>query len=330
MVRVRPREWFYILLLALVLGLSIAGFSASLFDENLMSLMGIGALTAIYIFLLSLILTELINAFLLPRLPTKLHTPLSFIFAFLAGFTGSLLGYFTKTALKMSQMHVSYTKAIELSIFLGLITASLGYLIYKLILSQRQQEQSEKLLLEAHLRNLENQISPHFLFNTLNAITELIHSDPNKAEDALMSFSRLLRKGLYLEPFITLREELSLINDYWQVISLRFHSKIELIVSAQPELLELKLPKFSLQILVENALKHGLNMRSGKVEILAKRQNGNATVCVIDNGKGFESLNPGIGLTNLIKRLETIGAKLEYSSNPGTTRFCILLDEKKI
>ncbi|MEN3034361.1 MAG: histidine kinase [Aquificaceae bacterium] len=329
MVKVRPREWFYILLLALVLGLSIAGFSASLFDENLTSLMGIGALTAFYIFLLSLVVTELVNAVLLPKLPVKLHTPLSFMFAFLAGFTGSLLGYLTKTTLKMPEMHVSYQKAVELSVFPGLITASLGYLIYKLILFQRQQEQSEKLLLEEHLRNLESQISPHFLFNTLNAVAELIHSDPQKAENALMSFSRLLRKGLYLEPFISLREELSLLDDYWQVISLRFHSHIELSINIKPELFELKLPKFSLQILVENALKHGLNMRAGRIEISGKRQNSKAIICVIDSGKGFESLTPGVGLTNLIKRLETMSAKLEYSSMPGNTRFCIIFDESK-
>lgn len=154
------------------------------------------------------------------------------------------------------------------------MTASLGYLLYKLVSLQRREEESRRLLLEEHIRNLERQISPHFIFNTLNAVAELVWQDQERAEKAILSLARLLRKSLYLEPFISLEEELELLKDYWNLMSLRFKGDINIDTKIEEEVLKTKVPKFSLQILVENALKHGFQLDRGRIEIRGYKREG--------------------------------------------------------
>lgn len=327
MLRIRLREWLYILLLAFLLGFSISGFVASLHGSSPLPFILLGLITSLYIFVLSFITTEINNRWLIKKLPEALRTPFSLTLALLSGFLGALGGYFTNQVLKIVELYLPLEKALALSFFLGLMTASLGYLLYKLVLLQRKEEESKRLLLEEHIRNLESQISPHFMFNTLNALAELVHQDPNKAEEAILALARLLRKSLHFEPLITLEDELHLLEDYWKVISLRFTGKIDLDVQVDRELLDLKVPKFSLQVLVENALKHGLKMRHGRVSVRAYKTDGKKVVEVTDNGIGFERLKEGTGLSNLRRRLELCGGKLSYSSSEGLTVFRMEFDE---
>lgn len=328
MLRVGLRGWLYILLLAITLGFSFAGFVSILLDAPFFNFSLLGVLTAFYIFLFSLATTELNNRWLILRIPQALRTPFSLLLAFLSGYMGSLLGYWTNFHLKLVELELSYWKVHLLALLLSVITSSIGYLLYKLILFQKREEESKRLLLEENLRNLEHQISPHFVFNTLNAIVELIHSEPNKAEEALLRFSSLLRKSLYLEPFVSLQEELELLEDYWKVLSLRFWDRIELEISVEEELLDIKVPKFALQVLVENAVKHGLKFKRGKVRIRARREGDYALVEVSDNGVGFQSLREGIGLKNLRRRLEILQGSLSYRSSEEGTTFSILLPLK--
>ncbi len=328
MLRIRPREWLYILLLALLLGFSISGFVASLHGQKLIPVVFLGLITAFYIFFLSFITTEINNRWLINKIPKPFRTFFSLFLALLSGFIGAIGGYFTNKALGIVELHISMDKTFSLSFFLGLMTASLGYLLYKLVSLQRREEESKRLLLEEHIRNLENQIGPHFMFNTLNALTELVYQSPQKAEDAILALANLLRKSLYFEPLITLGEELDILKDYWKIISLRFTGRIELETQVDESLLNLKVPKFSLQVLVENALKHGLKLRHGKVEVRAYRKGNKAIVEVVDNGVGFKQIREGTGLSNLRKRLELCGGKLSYQSSKGLTAFRMEFDKR--
>ncbi len=328
MLRIRLREWLYILLLAFLLGFSISGFVASLHGQNLMPMAFLGLLTSGYIFILSLITTEINNRWIVKKLPEFLRTPFSLLLALLSGFFGAIGGYLTNETFRIVDLHLPMSKALSLSFFLGIMTASLGYLLYKLVSLQRREEESKRLLLEEHIRNLESQISPHFMFNTLNALAELVYQDPRKAEESILALASLLRKSLYFEPLITLQEEINLLKDYWKVISLRFVGEIELEIELDESLLSLKVPKFSLQVLVENALKHGLQLRRGKVQIRAYRKGGKAIIEVIDNGVGFGEIKEGTGLSNLRKRLELCNGKLSYKSSESLTVFRIELDER--
>lgn len=328
MLKIRLREWLYILLLASLLGFSISGFVASLHGQRLAPVIFLGLITSIYIFLLSFITTEINNRWVIRWIPNFLRTPFSLFLALVSGFLGAMGGYFTNKVFEIVDLHMPVSKALSLSLFLGLMTASLGYLLYKLVSLQRREEENKRLLLEEHLRNLESQISPHFMFNTLNALAELVHTDQQKAEEAILALAGLLRKSLYFEPLITLEEELKLLRDYWKIISLRFTGKVELDIQVDEALLDLKVPKFALQVLVENALKHGLRLKSGRVEIRAYKEGRKSVVEVVDNGIGFKQIAEGTGLSNLRKRLELCGGKLNYSSSDGLTIFRMEFDER--
>jgi LytS/YehU family sensor histidine kinase len=277
---------------------------------------------------LSFITTEINNRWLVRMLPDFLRTPFSLFLALVSGFLGAMGGYLTNEALGIVDLHLPMGKALSLSVFLGLMTASLGYLLYKLVSLQRREEESKRLLLEEHIRNLESQISPHFMFNTLNALAELVHQDPGKAEEAILALARLLRRSLHFEPLISLEDELNLLRDYWKVISLRFVGKIDLVVKVDEGLLSLKVPKFSLQVLVENALKHGLKLRHGRVEVRAYTEGNRKIVEVVDNGVGFEHIREGTGLSNLRKRLELCGGRLSYRRDKELTFFRMEFSEE--
>lgn len=326
MLRIKLKEWLYILFLALLLGMSIAGFTSSLYNYNPLPFALLGLLTSFYIFLLSLITTEINNRLFIRLFPQFLWTPFSLVLAFLSGFLGALAGYYTNSLLNIINLHLPFKKAITLSFFLGLMTSSLGYLLYKLVSLQRREEESRRLLLEEHIRNLERQISPHFIFNTLNAVAELVWQDQERAEKAILSLARLLRKSLYLEPFISLEEEVELLKDYWKLMSLRFKGSINIHINIQDSVLSTKVPKFSLQILVENALKHGLELERGRVLIKGYEKEGKVFVEVEDNGRGFESLREGMGLSNLRQRLKLCGGSLSYHSEQGKTVFRMTFD----
>ncbi|MEN3028686.1 MAG: histidine kinase [Aquificaceae bacterium] len=326
MLRVRPREWFYILSLALLLGFSISGFVASLQDEQVQPLVLLGLITSFYIFTLSLITTELNNRWFIAFLPTPLKTPFSLLLAFLSGFCGALLGYVSNQVFQITSIQLPKEKVYSLSFFIGVMTSSLGYLLYKLLWLQRKEEENRRLLLEEHLRNLEGQIAPHFMFNTLNAVAELIRQDRERAERAVLSLAKLLRKSLQLEPYINLREELELLEDYWSLMSLRFRGSIELELDIEEGLLDLRVPKFSLQVLVENALKHGLGLKEGYVRVRARREGSRRVIDVEDNGSGFRELKEGMGLTNLRDRLALCGGKLSHRSEGGITKFSMVFN----
>lgn len=321
MLKIRLRDWLYIFLLALLLGSSISGFVASLYGEKIQTFVVLGILTSTYIFLLSFLTTEVNNRWIVKRLPDYIKTPFSLMLAFLSGFLGAIAGYCSNELLNITHIHLPINKVLSLSFFLGVMTASLGYLLYKLVSLQRKEEESRRLLLEEHIRNLESQISPHFMFNTLNALAELVWQDQSRAERAILSLARLLRKSLHLEPYITLEEEVELLKDYWDLMSLRFTGRIELDIQLDERLLSLKVPKFSLQILVENALRHGLKLKHGYVKIRAYQEGSKKVVEVEDNGIGFEKLTEGVGLRNLRKRLDLCGGRLFHKSENGTTVF---------
>ncbi|MFN3599393.1 MAG: sensor histidine kinase [Aquificaceae bacterium] len=327
MLKIRAKEWLYILVFALVLGISIAGFTSSLYNYNPFPFLFLGLLTTFYIFTLSFFTTEINNRFFIKLLPQFLWTPFSLIFAFLSGFLGALAGYFSNSLLDIIPLNLPLKKAIILSFFLALMTASLGYLLYKLVSLQRKEEENKRLLLEEHIRNLERQISPHFIFNTLNAVAELVWQDQERAEEAIISLARLLRKSLYLEPFISLEEELELLKDYWNLMSLRFKGNISMDIKIEDKALKVRVPKFSLQILVENALKHGFQLERGNIAIKGYKREGKVFIEVEDNGRGFEKLKEGVGLSNLRERLKLCGASLSYRSVQGKTTFRMVFDE---
>jgi signal transduction histidine kinase len=174
----------------------------------------------------------------------------------------------------------------------------------------------EKILIqknaEANLIALRSQINPHFLFNTLNTISALIHYKPDLAEEAVEKLAFIFRYTLKYsnENFVTINNEMSLVKSYLDIEQLRFGEQLEVFITIQPEAQNIELPAFCIQTLVENCIKHGLSnvLYIGQVKIDIFIQHDELVCKVYDNGIGIDlnRKNKGTGVNNIESRLKKL------------------------
>jgi len=170
---------------------------------------------------------------------------------------------------------------------------------------------------EAQLGNLKAQINPHFMFNAINNIRALISEDPDKAKDMLLNFSDMFRYSLIHndQSMVTVQEELEVVNKYLELLSIQFEDKLTYEVLADPLVLEKKIPPMMIQLLVENAVKHGISElpNGGKVDIKVLDEGEILVLQVSNNGNLGQSSNIqkklGVGLQNIRERLGLIYGK---------------------
>lgn len=184
-------------------------------------------------------------------------------------------------------------------------------------------------LAEARLAALRMQINPHFLFNTLHAVSSFIDEDPPVAQRIIARLSKLLRYALDNTDVqeVPLREELQFLRDYLDIQRLRFEGQLETAVEVPSELHEALVPSLILQPLVENAVKHGAGQTDGigRVVVRARREGKHLLLSVHDNGPGFDPSsvngsdnNRGVGLRNTRERLENLyGSEANLSLQPA-------------
>lgn len=178
-------------------------------------------------------------------------------------------------------------------------------------------------ILETKLRALENELNPHFLFNALNSVSELIYVDQKKAESAVLHISRFLRNAINKESLIPLETELSMVQTYVSIENIRFAERVVLSIEVVEEMKK-EIPKFSIQLLVENAIKHGFTNEKLHIDIKVYKD----IIIVQNDGKISHDLKFGTGLSNLKKRLEiqNVG-KLSYLSEEDKMKFIITLNK---
>ena len=183
--------------------------------------------------------------------------------------------------------------------------------------------QLEAQLAVARLDALRMQIHPHFLFNTLHAISALVERDPGGVRKMIARLSDLLRQTLNRGPDeVPLRDEMEFLDKYLDIMTIRFQGRLTVTKSIDPDALDVPVPNFILQPVVENALEHGVNRSSGEatIEISARRDGRQLVLAIRDRGPGMtEGAAAGVGLTNTKARLETLygdGAALSVSSPP--------------
>ncbi len=165
----------------------------------------------------------------------------------------------------------------------------------------------ETRLAETRLELLRAQLHPHFLFNTLNAIAELIHENPAAAERMITGLGELLRRASDTAERIPLGEELTLTRRYVEIQQGRFGDRVRLEVDVDAEAAQALVPSLVLQPLVENAFRHGLAPdRDGHVRIRARRHDDRLSIDVSDSGVGLpaDGIREGLGLGNTRARLE--------------------------
>lgn len=168
----------------------------------------------------------------------------------------------------------------------------------------------ESRLAEARLQTLKSQLDPHFLFNTLNAVTALIRKKPDAAETMLARLGDLLRLSLDSSDSneVALRDELAFIEPYLDIQRLRLGDRLSVRIDVDPDALDAMVPTLMLLTLVENAIRHGIEPRTqaGKIEIRAARDGNLLLLEVRDDGVGFahgSANGKGVGLANTRARL---------------------------
>jgi signal transduction histidine kinase len=212
---------------------------------------------------------------------------------------------------------------LRLPIYLAVVSIAHSIYFYRRSLSR------DSSLAQARLEALKMQLQPHFLFNSLNAIAELVHKDPDGADEMLVALSSLLRLSLDTsgEQLLPLRRELEFVERYLMIEHVRFGDRLRFELDVPPDTQNALVPTFLLQPLVENAVRHGLEPRAGAglLTVRAARDGSTLRLTVGDNGVGVEAEKPlreGIGLTNTRARLHALfdgAADLEFCRGEGLT-----------
>jgi signal transduction histidine kinase len=191
--------------------------------------------------------------------------------------------------------------------------------------SELERERLRAAVAEQRLIALTGQLHPHFLFNTLQGISTLIHRDPEAADEMLSKLADLLRDLLRHRDrvLVPLGDEIRYVRTYLEIAKLRFAERLAFDIDVPAELHQASVPLFILQPLVENALAHGIGARmsGGRVTLGAERQNGRLCIEVADDGAGMSTNVPsreGIGLSNTRERLRaSFGGDQSLSIAPG-------------
>ncbi|MEL5955087.1 histidine kinase [Streptomyces sp. CLV115] len=182
-------------------------------------------------------------------------------------------------------------------------------------------DRSRTQLIEAEIRALRAQISPHFIFNSLAAIASFVRTDPGRARELLLEFADFTRYSFRSHgDFTTLADELHSIDQYLALVRARFGERLLVTLQVAPEVLPVALPFLCLQPLVENAVKHGLEgaVTSSRITISALDAGSEAEVVIEDDGTGMDperlrhilrgegGHSTGIGLLNVDERLRQV------------------------
>ncbi|MFL6618367.1 MAG: sensor histidine kinase, partial [Povalibacter sp.] len=207
-----------------------------------------------------------------------------------------------------------------------------GFKSYEAMQIERESAlRASALAQEAQLKMLRYQLNPHFLFNTLNAISTLIIDNRNSiANSAVSGLSEFLRYTLDQDPMkkVTVEKELEALNLYLNIERMRFGSRLTIQHEIDEGVLEMLVPSLVLQPLIENAVKYAISPREegGKITITARCIANRLQLCVADDGPGLvesDRVSPrrGVGIRNTRERLQvlygTSGTLEVEANNPG-------------
>jgi sensor histidine kinase YesM len=228
------------------------------------------------------------------------------------------------------------TPLVWQSFAIGMMFAAIGSTVF--LLSERvhrlDNEVRQRRLLEAeqarreteaHLKLLQAQIEPHFLFNTLANVGSLIDSDPPRARQLLDRLNDWLRAALVRtrSPQASLGDELALLENWLEILAVRFGSRLTWQFDADADCRAAPFPPMLLQPLLENAVKHGIEPKlgGGQLTVHAQRRDNRLHIEVADDGVGlsYASTQSGAGLANIRARLQALfgdAARLELNANP--------------
>jgi two-component system LytT family sensor kinase len=223
---------------------------------------------------------------------------------------------------------------VEIAIYAtSVIAVGIELKIFNSVRIQIKLEEQERLLLHARMEALQNQINPHFLFNTLNSISSLVRLDPDTARAVIFKLATILRRLLNAsDAFAPLRDEFEFIDNYLDIEVVRFgRDKLRVVKELDPASLDVVVPSMLLQPLVENSIKHGLGpkVEGGSIYLRSRLTDSRLIIEVEDDGVGMGSqqleesrgwAGMGIGMANVSERLQVLygnTARMTIDSHEG-------------
>ena len=223
---------------------------------------------------------------------------------------------------------------VEAAIYAASVVAiGIELKIFNSVRIQIKLEEQDRLLLHARMEALQNQMNPHFLFNTLNSISSLVRFDPDTARQVISKLATILRRLLSSsDSFVPLREEVEFIDNYLDIEVVRFgNDKLRVVKELDPASLDVMVPSMLLQPLVENSIKHGLAsmVEGGSIYLRSRLSDALLVIEVEDNGVGMSAKQPadsrstrgaGIGMANISERLQMLygdTARMTIDSGEG-------------
>ena len=236
---------------------------------------------------------------------------------YLALVTGKQSGY------TLMQSFLTFRFVDELIVYLTVLAAGFArdyFMRYQerqaeAVLLRTQAVELQAQLAEARLQTLRMQVNPHFLFNTLHAVSSLVERDPRGVRRMIARLSTLLRYTMERtgEQEVTLQEELDFLGGYVEIQQIRFQGNLDVRREIASDTLDALVPSLILQPLVENAIKHGASRteETGQIDISTRREAEDLILRVCDNGPGLKGTTPedafpfreGVGLRNTRERL---------------------------
>jgi LytS/YehU family sensor histidine kinase len=219
------------------------------------------------------------------------------------------------------------TYAILVGLIVNIVSESLWELMY--IMDRYKESAAEKEMMEMmHLKqeftNLKQKVNPHFLYNALNSIADLSITDGRKARKMTIALADLFRYSINYSNnnFSSVKDEVEMANVYLQIEKIRFEDQLNYSLKVEDELNHYLVPRFVLQPLVENAVKHGLKATGQLTEInLEVKKNGAGMVVnIADTGPAFPAeLNPGYGVKSVFDKLDLLfpgNYEMHFSNDP--------------
>lgn len=313
-------DWLYIITIGVLFGFLISLMLYYINEQIRYSSTIIFSTTcAFLISTFSFMFISISNYYILPNIKKKYWYLISFLFSFLAGWFGFTISFL------LFDMNTPIISLISnywlfIGITIGLLTFLIGLILHKFISMKYKNELINSEVLETKMEALESELNPHFLFNALNSISELIYLDQKRAEESVLKLSKFLRNAITKKGLLDLKSEIEMVKTYLHIENIRFEDKIILNINCDEKYYDTLIPKFSIQLLVENAIKHGylgkeliidLNVYEDKIE-------------VCNNGKLTEKVKFGVGLNNLQKRLKLLKiGTLSHSLDGDKMKFVI-------
>jgi two-component system LytT family sensor kinase len=324
--KIARKDWIYITIIGAFFGFFISlCFYFISYDLQNVSTIIFSTATAVFISLFAFFLITVSNKFILPKVNQKFWYLISFVFSFLSGFLGFSFSFLLFSFTDFKILHIISPFWIYISVTIGFLTFLVGLILHQFISMKYKNESIKNQILETKLKALENELNPHFLFNALNSVSELIYQDQKKAEIAVIHISKFLRNAINKESLIILETEISMVKTYVNIENIRFDEKIVLNLADFEEFKNIQIPKFSIQLLIENAIKHGYsgNILNVNLEFFKDK------IIVSNDGKISTNIKYGTGLSNLQKRLEIqkVG-NLSYEIRDDKMQFIIQLNKK--